>query len=184
MDALILVDEEDRETGFEEKKKCHLVPTKLHRAFSVFILNEKGEMLVHRRAQGKKTWPAFWTNACCSHPRKGESLEMATQRRLREELGFSCPLTHLFTFRYQADFDSIYGENEIDHVFAGTYGGPVKPDPEEIGEWMFMPVEELWRDVEARPKRYTPWFRIALPKVIKHLKKTMVNSGVSIQESE
>ena len=116
-DFLILVDENDNEVGYEEKELCHLLPTKRHRAFSIFIFNSAGKILIHKRSALKKTWPGFWTNACCSHPRKGESLEEATARRLQEELGFQTQLIHLFTFLYHADYDGTYGENEIDHVF-------------------------------------------------------------------
>jgi isopentenyl-diphosphate delta-isomerase len=171
MDMLILVDDDDNAVGCEEKETCHVLPTRLHRAFSIFIVNAKGEMLIHRRSEIKKTWPGFWTNACCSHPREGESLDVATQRRLQEELGFNCPLRHLFRFRYQARYDGNYGEDEVDHVFIGVYEGPVRPDPEEIAEWKFVAVEELQRDIEVHHARYTPWFRIALPRVVDFLEK-------------
>jgi isopentenyl-diphosphate Delta-isomerase len=171
MDILILVDREDRERGFEEKETCHLIPTKLHRAFSIFVFNEKGEMLIHKRAGSKKTWPGFWTNACCSHPRKGETLVTATKRRLKEELGFSCPVRRLFSFQYSAEYDTTYGENEIDHVFFGTYNGVVRPDPGEIEEWKFVSVEDLATDVGTRGERYTPWFRTALPRVMEHVSR-------------
>ena len=166
-DLLILVDEDDNIRGHEEKENCHLLPTKLHRAFSIFILNSKGEMLVHRRSRLKKTWPGLWTNACCSHPRKGESLETATLRRLREELGFETPVAPLFTFRYEADYDGEYGEKEIDHVFLGFYDGPVKVNPEEIDEWKFVTLEALKADVEANGGEFTPWFKEALPGVLR-----------------
>jgi isopentenyl-diphosphate Delta-isomerase len=168
-DVLILVDERDEPAGYEEKEVCHIIPTKLHRAFSIFILNGKGEMLIHRRALSKKTWPGFWTNACCSHPRKGESLEAATQRRLQEEMGFTCPLTHLFAFRYKADYDATYGENEVDHVFVGAYSGEVNPDGEEIAECKFVPIAALLRDVGEHPEKFTPWFKEALPRVVRIL---------------
>ena len=168
-DELILVDKDDNVTGYEEKERCHLVPTKLHRAFSIFIFNPKGEMLIHKRASLKKTWPGYWTNACCSHPRKGEAREEAAVRRLREELGFETPVAHLFSFRYEADFDGQYGENEIDHVFLGIYEGAVNPDPDEIEEWKFIGVEALLKDV-ACSETYTPWFREALPGVLARLR--------------
>jgi isopentenyl-diphosphate Delta-isomerase len=168
-DTLICVDEGDNETGFEEKERCHLRPTRLHRAFSVFIFNSRGEILIHRRSALKKTWPGFWTNACCSHPRKGESLEAAVPRRLKEELGIETPVTRLFSFQYKADYDVEYGENEIDHVFAGYYDGPVFPDPDEIDEWGFIGTEELSQEVEAHPLSYTPWFKIALPLVLQSI---------------
>jgi isopentenyl-diphosphate delta-isomerase len=123
-------------------------------------------MLIQKRASTKKTWPGFWSNACCSHPRRGESLSVATPRRLQEELGFTCPLQHIFTFRYEADYDHEFGESEVDHVFFGQYDGPIKPNKDEIAEWKFMSVEELVRDIDDHPEGYTPWFKKALPGVI------------------
>lgn len=169
MDTLILVDQEDNAIGYEEKEVCHVLPTKLHRAFSIFIVNGEGEMLIHKRAMTKKTWPGYWTNACCSHPRKGETLAVATQRRLQEELGFACPVIHLMEFPYQVVYDETYGENEVDHIFLGTWEGPLDPDKKEIDEWSFVPIETLVRDVSQRPEKYTPWFKLALPGTIRYL---------------
>jgi isopentenyl-diphosphate delta-isomerase len=167
MDMLILVDSEDNNIGYDEKENCHLNPPKLHRAFSIFIVNSKKEMLIHKRSTLKNTWPGFWTNACCSHPRKGEELVDATKRRLMEELGFSCPLKYLFKFQYQSDYDKTYGENEVDNVFTGFYDGALNPDKEEIEEWKFIEIDTLLEDVENHPEKYTPWFMKALPEVIK-----------------
>ncbi|MEM7813553.1 MAG: isopentenyl-diphosphate Delta-isomerase [Candidatus Aenigmatarchaeota archaeon] len=164
-DMMILVDPCDKEVGYEEKWLCHSWPAKLHRAFSVFIINSNGEMLIHKRAAGKKTWPGFWTNACCSHPRRGENVDEAAKRRLREELGIACPLRRLFTFEYSARFDEKWGENEVDHVFLGRYDGPVNADKKEIEEWKFVPVAELKKDVLEHPEKYTPWFKIAFERV-------------------
>jgi isopentenyl-diphosphate Delta-isomerase len=166
MDMLILVDAEDNISGYDEKENCHLIPTKLHRAFSIFIINSKGEMLIHKRSTLKDTWPGFWTNACCSHPRKEESLDNATQRRLMEEMGFTCPLKYLFKFQYRSDYDKKYGENEVDHVFIGFYDGTLKPDKNEIEEWKFIGIDTLQEDVKNYPAKYTPWFMKALPGVI------------------
>ena len=171
MDMLILVDYEDSIVNYEEKESCHLIPTKLHRAFSIFIINSKGEMLIHKRSGLKNTWPGFWTNACCSHPRKGEELENATKRRLLEEMGFVCELEYLFKFQYQSDYDKKYGENEVDHVFIGFYDGELKPDKNEIEEWKFVGTDALLEDVKNYPEKYTPWFMKALPQVMKHLVK-------------
>jgi len=168
-DTLILVDEDENTIGYEEKEQCHLVPTKLHRAFSIFIFNSEGQMFIHKRASLKKTWPGYWTNACCSHPRKGETFETATVRRLREELGFETTVTHLFFFRYEAKFDEEYGENEIDHVFLGIYDGKISPDRNEIEEWKFIGIEDLLHDI-AVSETYTPWFREALPGVLARLR--------------
>lgn len=169
MDTLILVDKNDKEIGFAGKEECHLIPAKLHRAFSLFIFNSKKQMLLHKRSSTKKTWPGFWTNACCSHPRKGESLEVATHRRLKEELGFDCDLRYLFTFQYESKFDDKYGENEVDHVFLGLYDGSVKPNRDEVEDWEFVSVDELKKDIIKNPKKYTPWFKIALDRVISQI---------------
>ncbi|OPY74628.1 MAG: Isopentenyl-diphosphate Delta-isomerase [Syntrophorhabdus sp. PtaU1.Bin058] len=169
MDELIIVDKDDKEIGYGEKDECHFVPAKLHRAFSIFIFNSKGEMLVHKRSGAKKTWPGYWTNACCSHPRRGESLEDATARRLLEELGFTCPLKHLFSFHYKADYDSVYGEHEIDHVFIGTYDGDVMPDKNEVETHRFITIDALLDDIKKSPQTYTPWFKRALPAVLEHI---------------
>ncbi len=168
-DLLILVDKDDNIAGYEEKERCHLIPTKLHRAFSIFILSPEGKMLIHRRSLLKKTWPGFWTNACCSHPRKGESLDMAVARRLQEELGFVTTVTPLFAFRYEADYDGTYGENEIDHVFLGTYAGEIKANADEIDEWKFVDIEALKAEISADSERFTPWFKKALPGVLAYL---------------
>lgn len=167
METLILVDKSDKETGYEEKGKCHLNPAKLHRAFSIFIFDSKGRMLVHKRSVQKNTWPGFWTNACCSHPRKGESIENAAKRRLKEELGFSCALKEVFSFVYKAEFDENYGENEFDHIFIGKYDGAVKPDKNEVDEWKFVDVARLENDIKKHPEKYTPWFKKALGRVLK-----------------
>jgi isopentenyl-diphosphate delta-isomerase len=183
MDKLILVNENDEVLGYEDKESCHRKPTKRHRAFSVFILNSQGQMLVHKRSRSKKTWPGFWSNACCSHPRKGEGLSEATQRRLLEELGFTCPLEGLFRFEYSADYDDEWGENEIDYVFLGIFDGDVKPDYNEIEEWLFIFQEELMKDIEHNQEKYTPWFKKALPRVINHIKLksgTLPMSGCAV----
>jgi isopentenyl-diphosphate delta-isomerase len=178
-DILMLVDGNDSIIGYEKKEECHLLPAKLHRAFSIFILNSKGEMLIHRRGSSKKTWPGHWTNACCSHPRKGETLATATMRRLREELGFETPLMHLFSFHYQADYDGQYGENEIDHVFFGIFDGKIKQDRNEIENWKFINIKSLMEDIRTNHETYTPWFKEAIPDVLTHLRDPLLKSSSS-----
>ena len=173
MDTLILVDSKDDVIGYDEKESCHLLPAKLHRAFSIFIIDSKGEMLIHKRSSLKKTWPGFWTNACCSHPRKGESLEEATKNRLMLEMGFTCPLQYLFRFEYASDYDERYGENEIDHVFFGLYDNRPDPNRDEVEEWKFIGLSELLEDVEARSALYTPWFKMALPRVVDYTQQAI-----------
>ncbi len=168
METVILVDKNDKEIGHDEKEKCHFIPAKLHRAFSVFIFNNKGQMLIHKRSSAKKTWPGYWTNACCSHPRKGESVQDAAKRRLKEELGFSCRLKKVFSFVYKADYDKRYGENEFDHVFMGKYNGPIMPDKSEVDEWKFVDAGWLKKDVKKRPEKYTPWFKMSLEHALLH----------------
>ncbi|MBP8745985.1 MAG: isopentenyl-diphosphate Delta-isomerase [Syntrophorhabdus sp.] len=169
-DEIILVDHLDNEIGFTEKDPCHRIPVKLHRAFSIFIVNDRGHMLIQKRSSSKKTWPGFWSNACCSHPRKGESLLQATSRRLDEELGFTCPLQHITSFRYEAAYDKELGEHEIDHVFVGHFGGLIQPNKDEIEDLKFIPLEKLTHDIDKNPEKYTPWFKKALPGVLEFLK--------------
>lgn len=169
-EELILVNSNDREIGYEEKEKCHYGRPKLHRAFSVFIFNDKGEMLMTKRSRMKKTWPLHWSNACCSHPRKGETVEKAAARRVKEELGISAPLTFLFKFEYSAQYNKEWGEHELDHVFAGRYAGTIRPNHDEVDDIKFVSTEKLREDIEKNPEKYTPWFKLALDRVIEHTK--------------
>ncbi len=171
MEQMILVDEVDNEVGFKEKFECHRHPVQLHRAFSVFIFNDKNQLLLTKRNSGKKTWPGFWSNTCCSHPRPSEPPELAAKRRVEEELGFTCDLEFLFKFIYKADYDNTWGEHELDHVFAGSYSGPVSPNPEEIDNFKFADIAALQNDMAEHPEEYTPWFKLCLNRVLEHLKK-------------
>lgn len=170
-EMLVLVDKSNRVKGYGEKWHCHVHPTKLHRAFSIFIFDSSGKMLIHKRSRHKKTWPGFWTNTCCSHPRKGETVRKAAKRRLKEELGLSCKLKYLFRFCYKAKFDSKYGEYELDTVFVGRCDKKPKPDKKEIAALNYVEIGKLRGDMKKNPEKYTPWFRIALPRVIAYAKK-------------
>lgn len=167
-EMLILVDENDREYGLSEKMKAHELGL-LHRAFSVFIFNNAGKMLLHKRAEHKYHSPGLWTNACCSHPRPEESNMDAARRRLVEEMGFDCELEHQFHFIYKAEFDNGLTEHELDHVFTGVYDGLIEANAEEVSEFGYYDVEWITEDMEKNPKNYTIWFRIAFPKLIQHL---------------
>ena len=123
-EPLVLVDEHDHETGFLDKLAAHSGQGVLHRAFSLFVFNSQGELLLQQRAADKRLWPGFWSNTCCSHPRPGEETEAAAMRRLREELGFTTPLTKLFSFTYRSEYDNGLTEFEFDHVFVGRYDAP------------------------------------------------------------
>ncbi|MBI3190770.1 isopentenyl-diphosphate Delta-isomerase [archaeon] len=170
MTDVILVDENDKETGLMEKMEAHK-QAKLHRAFSVFIFNSKNDMLLQKRALDKYHCAGLWTNACCSHPNPGEDTEAAAHRRLEEEMGFDTYLNEAFSFIYKAPFDNGLTEHEFDHCFVGFYEGKIKPDPDEVCDWKFISLSNLLEDVKKHPEKYTPWFKIALPRIAKHIKK-------------
>jgi len=160
-DALILVDEADRGLGFLSKELCHEGQGVLHRAFSLLIFNEGGELLIQQRAASKRLWPMYWSNSCCSHPRADETLETATQRRLYEELGIRCPLHFLFKFQYQAQFDATGAENELCSVFIGRCREPIEANSEEIHDWRWIDPEALHREMAMdKDGTFTPWFKL------------------------
>jgi isopentenyl-diphosphate delta-isomerase len=166
MEEVILVDETDTPLGKMEKMEAHKKAL-LHRAFSVFIFNSKGEMLLQRRASGKYHSPGLWTNACCSHPRPGEETHSAALRRLKEELGITTTLTKLFDFTYRSAYDNGLTEFEFDHVFAGVYDDrDIRPDPAEVSDFCFRSPEDIQVDLQRSPTKYTTWFHLAFPLVI------------------
>lgn len=160
MDELILVDEWDREVGFLDKTQCHRGAGILHRAFSILIFNECGELLIQQRSRSKRLWPLYWSNSCCSHPRSAETMSRATARRLQEELGIACPLRFLFKFQYQAQFDPEGAENELCSVYIGRSRAPVRADRNEICAWHWISPEDLQTELAAEAEKFTPWFRI------------------------
>jgi len=166
MEEVILVNERDEELGFMEKYQAHELG-KLHRAFSIFIFNTKGEMLIHQRALGKYHSGGLWTNACCSHPRPGENTIDAANRRLFEELSIKCKLEEVFTFTYTTAFDNGLSENEFDHVFFGTYEGPIQPDAREIMDYFYIAPEKLLVSMKTFPQKFTSWFHIAVGEIIR-----------------
>ncbi|MBI5553357.1 MAG: isopentenyl-diphosphate Delta-isomerase [Candidatus Diapherotrites archaeon] len=167
MVQVVLVDRKDRFLGLEEKQKAHQRGV-LHRAFSVFIFNSAGRMLLQKRAYSKYHSGGQWTNACCSHPRPQAGFESDVHARLESEMGFDCPLKEIFSFIYKAKVGGGLTEHEFDHVFLGTYDGPVKVDVAEGDGYQWIPVSGLRKDVKLNPKAYTPWFKIALARVLKH----------------
>jgi len=158
MERVILVDKDDVECGDMEKMQAHERGV-LHRAFSLFVFNYQGALLLQRRAHGKYHSGGLWTNTCCSHPRPGESILGAAQRRLVEEMGFVCDLTHRFTFEYRAALENGLIEHEVDHVFSGHYEGSVAPDSGEVAEYQYVGVDELARQIRTHPERFTPWLK-------------------------
>ena len=158
-DALILVDEADRELGHLSKSECHQGRGVLHRAFSLLIFNPKGELLLQQRAASKPLWPLYWSNSCCSHPRRNESMDTAIHRRLDEELGIRCPLQFLYKFQYHAQFGAAGAEHELCSVYAGRHGGRLRVNRDEIANWRWVGQEELAREMSGEAAaRFTPWF--------------------------
>lgn len=162
LQEVILVNEQDEPIGVMEKMAAH-EQARLHRAFSVFIFNTKGEMLLQKRSLGKYHSPGLWTNACCSHPNPGELTADAAIRRLQEELGFTTSLQKAFHFTYKAPFDNGLTEFEFDHVFTGTYEGSIHVNPEEVSDYKFVDINELEEDILQNQAAYTAWFLIAFP---------------------
>ena len=164
MEEVILVDERDEPVGSMEKMEAHRKGI-LHRAFSIFIFNDRNEMLLQQRAISKYHSGGLWTNACCSHPRPAEETEDAALRRLHEELGFSTSITKIFDFTYNAAFDNGLTEHEFDHVYVGTYAGKIIPNPAEVQDYCYMKLDDVSSTILSHPHKYTAWFRIAFPKV-------------------
>jgi|SRR5690606_2432020 len=156
---VVLIDENDGELGLMEKQQAHVAGL-LHRAFSVFVFNSSGELLLQQRATDKYHSPLLWTNTCCSHPRNGETYEQAAHRRLVEEMGFDCELEEKFHFIYKAQLEEKLFEHELDHVFIGYYDGEIKINKEEVEDFKWMKMDELIEDMNVNPQKYTIWFRI------------------------
>ncbi|TAJ47774.1 MAG: isopentenyl-diphosphate Delta-isomerase [Chitinophagaceae bacterium] len=165
MEQVILVDEHDVLTGTMEKMAAHEKAV-LHRAFSVFIFNAQGDMLLQQRAKDKYHSGGLWTNSCCSHPRPGEETLAAATRRLREELGFETTLEKIFDFVYKADFDNGLTEYEFDHVYVGYHDGGINPDTKEVSDYVYMSMQQIEDALQTKPAEYTAWFHIAFPKVL------------------
>lgn len=159
-EELILVDELDREIGGRAKRECHEGNGILHRAFSIFVFNDKDELLLQQRSAEKPLWPNYWSNTCCSHPRRGEPMETAVSRRLAQELGFECALEFLYKFKYHAQYGAVGAEHEYCWVYFGRYDGPVDVNVKEIENWRFVGVGALGGELEEHPERFTPWFKM------------------------
>jgi len=164
MENVILVDTNDTPVGQMEKLNAHL-KGELHRALSVLIFNNHGEILLQQRAFGKYHTPGLWSNTCCSHPRPGEDSLKAATRRLYEEMGFTTPLIKSFDFIYKAHFDNGLIEHEFDHVFFGTFDGDPNINPEEANDFKWVRPDFLMEDMRSSPENYTVWFRIIMEKM-------------------
>jgi isopentenyl-diphosphate Delta-isomerase len=172
MSEVILVDENDVAIGSMDKMQAH-EKALLHRAFSVFIFNSRGNMLLQQRDDKKYHSGGLWTNACCSHPEPGENTGEAAARRLKEELGFTTPLKKAFTFTYRTDFPNGLTENEFDHVYTGVYDGRIRPDIDEVKSYAYVPMDEIEDLIRKDPARFTSWFVIAFPEIKKWWTKSI-----------
>jgi isopentenyl-diphosphate delta-isomerase len=159
-EALILVDSEDRELGFLDKSAAHDGDGVLHRAFSLFIFDHQGRLLLQQRAPGKRLWPEFWSNSCCSHPRQGETMDVAIHRRLEQELGMTAELHFAYKFEYQARFGDLGTEHELCWVYTGITDAAPVINTTEIMDWRWIEPAELTAAIAADPARYTPWLKM------------------------
>ena len=165
MEQVILVDLDDCEIGVMEKMEAHKQAV-LHRAFSVFLFNPQGKMLLQQRALTKYHSAGLWTNTCCSHPRPGEKLDDAVTRRLMEEMGITAKVSKAFDFIYQAALPDHLNEHEFDHDFIGNYDDEVRPNHLEVANFVYQSIEEVAANLQSHPEKYTVWFKIAFPKVV------------------
>lgn len=181
-EKVVLVNEQDEAIGIEDKTRAHLLGA-LHRAFSVFIVNAAGQLLVQKRALTKYHSRGLWSNTCCGHPRPDEAIEKASRRRLREEMGFDSHLSELFDFVYRANLEDGLIENEYDHVLVGWFEGVPKPDPTEIADWRWVDIATLSVDLKEHPESYTYWFRISFDWFLRAVAPMQSNMTVSTASS-
>jgi isopentenyl-diphosphate delta-isomerase len=167
-EQVILVDENDNQLGVMPKMEAHEKAV-LHRAFSVFIFNNKGELMLQQRAAHKYHSPLLWTNTCCSHQRNGESNLEAGKRRLQEEMGFTADLKEIFSFIYKAPFDNGLTEHELDHVMVGYYEDAPNINKEEVDDYKWMLLDDVKSDMAKNPSEYTEWFKIIFDKSFEKL---------------
>lgn len=159
-EPLVVVDQHDNVLGYKTKADVHKGAGILHRAFSVFLFNGRGELLLQRRSEAKLLWPRYWSNSCCSHPRHGETHMAAVERRLLEELGVTTEPEFLFRFQYYAPFDENGSERELCSVFLGHADGPVDANRSEVAEWKWMPILDFEADLQRDSAAYTPWLKL------------------------
>ena len=169
-ETVVLVDRNDNPIGTMPKLEAHEKGV-LHRAFSVFILNQKGQLMLQRRALDKYHSPGLWANTCCSHPRESEDNIEAGIRRLKEEMGFKTSLNHMFSFIYKTKFDNGLTEYEYDHVLLGYYNKTPFINTSEVAEWKWMPLDKIIAEMKNKPEDFTVWFKIIFERFYKHIRK-------------
>ncbi len=174
-EELILVDRDNNEVGYLSKALCHDGVGVLHRAFSLFLFNDKRELLLQQRGQGKRLWPGYWSNSCCSHPRRGESMEIATMRRLSDELNIETSLEYVYRFCYTAEFSEAGSENELCHVYLGKVAGNMRPNDSEIASIRFASARALGEELSRSPERFTPWFKQEWRELAENYREQLLN---------
>lgn len=176
LEELILVDSNDKILGNMAKIHCHQGKGVLHRAFSVFIFNSRGEVLLQKRSEQKMLWPMYWSNACCSHPRTGETSQDAAHRRLHQELGVEADLAYLYKFEYHANYANVGSEHELCWVWLGVAeADAIKPNPNEVAEWQYMSQAELNNELEINPDIYTPWMKMEWQRIFEEFAHLVPN---------
>lgn len=172
-ERLILVDRDDREIGNLDKASCHDGAGILHRAFSLFIFNAEGELMLQQRSAAKRLWPLYWSNSCCSHPRLGETMEEATARRLQDELGISAELEFVYKFIYEANFGELGSEHELCLVYLGRSNQDIAANENEIAATRFISAGELRTEFDRGPEHFTPWFKLEWQRLNRQYPETL-----------
>jgi isopentenyl-diphosphate delta-isomerase len=166
-EQLILVDGHDRDIGYLAKADAHLGRGTLHRAFSLFVFNPAGELLLQQRAKGKRLWPGYWSNTCCSHPHRGETMDSAIHRRLKEELGLAAELEFLFKLHYQTQYDTQGAEHELCWVYAGRSAERPLSNINEVAAWRYITPQALQAEIAHAPETFTPWFKLEWANIVR-----------------
>jgi len=180
-EQLILVDTDDQELGSDTKEACHDGEGLLHRAFSVFLFDKDGELLLQQRSGEKRLWPLYWSNSCCSHPRVGETMNDATLRRMHQELGVTCNnLQYLYKFYYRANFGSQGSEHELCSVYIGSTTDEIAVNVHEISDWKFISAANLNDELNDSPDSFTPWFKMEWQQLIQNHTKELALLGVDV----
>ena len=175
-ELLILVDDEDRELGHLNKAACHNDSGILHRAFSLFIFNSDGELLLQQRAPEKRLWGGYWSNSCCSHPRKNETMAEAVMRRCQQELGFSTELSFVYKFKYHAEFANLGSEHELCSVYIGQFNGEPQVNTTEVSAWRWISPEHLNRELKDPTKLFTPWLQLEWQRLNQEFSKLFIKA--------
>jgi len=174
-EQLILVDSDDNEIGYSSKSECHKDLGLLHRAFSIFLFNSTGELLIQKRSIKKELWGQYWSNSCCSHPRKGEDLHEAAIRRVHQELSIECSLNFLYKFQYQENYTDSGSEHELCSVFYGLYDGTISCNENEIEDWRMISSTQLNEEIGQSNILYTPWLKLEWAEITTKYKEVIEN---------